>query len=46
MINYFQTDVRRINHTLKVIDFAEIISEDQSFDKKNQRHNNLHSDSS
>jgi HD superfamily phosphodiesterase len=34
MIEYFQTDIRRINHTLKVIDFAEIISEDQSLDKK------------
>ena len=34
MIEYFQTDVRRINHTLKVFDFAQIISEDQSPDKK------------
>jgi CRISPR/Cas system-associated endonuclease Cas3-HD len=34
MIEYFQTDVRRINHTLKVLDFAQIISYDQSLDKK------------
>lgn len=34
MIEYFQTDVRRINHALKVLDFAQIISEDQSLDKK------------
>jgi HD superfamily phosphodiesterase len=34
MIEYFQTDVRRINHALKVFDFAQIISEDQSLDKK------------
>jgi HD superfamily phosphodiesterase len=34
MIKYFQTDVRRINHALKVFDFAQIISEDQSLDKK------------
>jgi HD superfamily phosphodiesterase len=34
MIDYFKTDVRRINHALKVLDFAQIISEDQSLDKK------------
>ena len=33
MIEHFQTDVRRINHALKVFDFARIISE-QSLDKK------------
>ena len=36
MIEYFQTDVRRINHALKVVDFAEIISDDQSLDQKNK----------
>jgi len=36
MIEYFQKDVRRINHALKVLDFAQIISEDQSIDKKNK----------
>jgi HD superfamily phosphodiesterase len=34
MIEYFQTDVRRINHALKVVDFAQIISDDQALDKK------------
>ena len=34
MIDYFQSDVRRINHSLKVFDFAQIIYEDQSIDKK------------
>ena len=34
MIGYFQTDVRRINHALKVFDFAQIISDDESLDKK------------
>lgn len=34
MIEYFQTDVRRINHALKVFDFAQIISDDESLDKK------------
>lgn len=29
-----QTDVRRINHALKVFDFAHIISDEQSLDKK------------
>jgi len=34
MIEYFQTDVRRINHALKVFDFASIIADEQSIDKK------------
>ena len=34
MIEYFQTDVRRINHALKVFDFACIIADEQSLDKK------------
>ena len=34
MIEYFQTDFRRINHALKVVDFAQIISDDQTLDKK------------
>jgi HD superfamily phosphodiesterase len=34
MIEYFQTDVRRINHAIKVTNFAHIISDDQSLDKK------------
>jgi CRISPR/Cas system-associated endonuclease Cas3-HD len=34
MIEYFQTDVKRINHAFKVLDFAEIISYDQSLDQK------------
>jgi HD superfamily phosphodiesterase len=34
MIEYFQTDVKRINHALKVVDFAFIIGEDQSLDEE------------
>jgi HD superfamily phosphodiesterase len=34
MIDYFQNDVKRINHALKVFDFAQIISEDENIDKK------------
>ena len=34
MIDYFQNDVKRINHTLKVFDFAQIISEDEDLDKQ------------
>ena len=34
MIDYFQNDVRRINHSLKVFDFAQIISENELLDKK------------
>jgi hypothetical protein len=34
MIEYFQTDVRRINHAFKVVDFAFIIAEDQSIDRE------------
>jgi len=34
MIEYFQMDVKRINHSLKVFVFAQIISDDQSLDKK------------
>jgi HD superfamily phosphodiesterase len=37
MIEYFQTDVRRINHTLKVFDFACIIAHEQSLDKKTKK---------
>jgi HD superfamily phosphodiesterase len=36
MIEYFQMDVRRINHALKVVEFAEIIGDDQALDKKTQ----------
>ena len=36
MIDYFQTDVKRINHALKVLDFAQIISYDQSINQKTQ----------
>ena len=34
MIEYFQTDVKRINHALKVLDFACIIDDELSLDKK------------
>ena len=34
MIEYFQTDVKRINHALKVFDFACIIAYEQSLDQK------------
>lgn len=34
MIEYFQTDVKRINHALIVFDFALIIADEQSLDKK------------
>jgi HD superfamily phosphodiesterase len=34
MIDYFQMDVKRINHALKVYYFAQIISYDQSLNKK------------
>jgi HD superfamily phosphodiesterase len=37
MIDYFQKDIKRINHALKVFDFAQIISEDQSLDKKTKK---------
>jgi hypothetical protein len=33
MIDYFGSDVRRINHSLKVLDFAQIIASDESIDK-------------
>lgn len=32
MIEYFQTDVKRINHSLKVASFAQIIAEDLILD--------------
>ncbi|MGZ7134912.1 MAG: HD domain-containing protein [Methanobacterium sp.] len=34
MIEYFGVDVRRINHALKVYDFAQIISYEESIDRK------------
>jgi HD superfamily phosphodiesterase len=34
MIGYFQNDVQRINHALKVFDFTQIISADNSLDHK------------
>ncbi|MGZ7049074.1 MAG: HD domain-containing protein [Methanobacterium sp.] len=34
MIEYFRVDVRRINHALKVYDFAQIISYEESIDRK------------
>jgi HD superfamily phosphodiesterase len=34
MIEYFQTDIRRINHALRVFDFACIISDEQFLDQK------------
>lgn len=34
MISYFQNDVRRINHALKVLSLAQLIAADQSFDEK------------
>ena len=34
MINYFQTDVRRINHALKVLSFAQVIAANHSLDDK------------
>ena len=34
MIDYFQTDVKRINHAIKVFNFAQIISVDESIDEK------------
>ncbi|MGZ7047302.1 MAG: HD domain-containing protein, partial [Methanobacterium sp.] len=34
MIEYFRLDVRRINHALKVYDFAQIISYEESIDRK------------
>jgi len=34
MIEYFQDDVKRINHALKVFDFAQIMSHEESIDKK------------
>jgi len=37
MIEYFQTDVKRINHSLKVFDFAQIISEDENIEEKNKK---------
>ena len=46
MIEYFQMDVRRINHALKVFDFACIIADEQSLDKKNQKNHHLYSYSS
>ncbi len=33
MINFFDGDVRRINHALKVFSFSKIISKDQNLDK-------------
>jgi len=36
MINYFQNDVKRINHALKVLSFAEIMGEDESLDQKDR----------
>ncbi len=34
MIEYFQNDVRRINHTLKVFNFAQIIAEKLDLDRQ------------
>ncbi|WP_431062692.1 HD domain-containing protein [Methanobacterium sp.] len=34
MIEYFQSDVRRINHALKVFDFTQIIAEDLDLDNE------------
>jgi CRISPR/Cas system-associated endonuclease Cas3-HD len=34
MIDYFQSDVKRINHAFKLLSFAEIISHDESLDQK------------
>ncbi|MBI5680078.1 MAG: HD domain-containing protein [Methanobacterium sp.] len=34
MIEYFQNDVKRINHALKVFNFAQIISYDLSLEEK------------
>jgi len=34
MIDYFQTDVKRINHALKVLNFAQIIAEDLAIDNQ------------
>ncbi len=34
MIIYFQGDVRRINHALKVLGYAQVIAEEDSFDEK------------
>ena len=34
MIEYFHTDVKRINHALKVFDFAQVISDDEFIDNE------------
>ncbi len=36
MIEYFGIDVKRINHALKVLEFAQIISDDESVDKETE----------
>lgn len=37
MIEYFQNDVLRINHALKVFNFAQIIAENLSLDNQTQK---------
>jgi hypothetical protein len=37
MIEYFGKDVKRINHTLKVLSFAEIIADDETINDKTRQ---------
>ncbi len=36
MINYYNTDIKRINHFMKVYAFAKFIGENEALDKKTQ----------